>query len=136
MSSLRSRLGFLSNTDFATSLLAGEVHIPWDINNVTAMILGEVICLFQLLQEGHSLVTLGDEQFQYYWQKCKECTSSSISGIHFGHYKSATYSDVIMNFLSRKITLIAQGGCPPDCWGHGLQVILEKVAGVALVNKL
>ncbi len=107
MLSLRSRLGFLSNTDFATSLLAGEVHIPWDINNVTAMIPGEVIRLFQLLQEGHSVVTLSDKQFQYYWWRCKERTSSSISGIHFGHYKSATYSDVITNFLSWKITLIA-----------------------------
>jgi hypothetical protein len=47
-----------------------------------------------------------------------------------------TYSDVITNFLSWKITLIARGGCPPDCWGHSLQVMLEKVAGVALVNKL
>ncbi len=35
-----------------------------------------------------------------------------------------------------KIALIARGGCPPDHWGHGLQVMLEKVAGVALVNKL
>jgi hypothetical protein len=63
MSSLRSQLGFFSNTDFAASLLAGEVHIPWDVNDVTAMILGEVFRLFQLLQEGHSVVTLGDEQF-------------------------------------------------------------------------
>jgi hypothetical protein len=62
--------------------------------------------------------------------------SSLISGIHFGHYKSATYSDMITKFLSRKITLIAQGGCPPDCWGHSLQVMLEKVSGVSLVNKL
>ncbi len=82
------------------------------------------------------MVTLGEEQFQYYWQKFKECTSSSISGVHTGHYKSSTYIDVITNFLARKITLIAQGGCPPDQWRHGLQVILEKVAGVALVNKL
>jgi hypothetical protein len=59
-----------------------------------------------------------------------------ISGIHFGHYKSATYSDVITNFLSQKITLITQGGCPPDRWGQSLQVMLEKLAGVALVNKL
>jgi hypothetical protein len=62
--------------------------------------------------------------------------SSLISRIHFGHYKSTPYSDVITNFLSWKITLIAQGRCPPDHWGHGLQVMLEKVAGVALVNKL
>jgi hypothetical protein len=27
-------------------------------------------------------------------------------------------------------------GCPPKQWGYSLQVILEKVAEVALVNKL
>ena len=36
MSSLRTRLGFLFNTDFANSLLAGDVHIPWDVDDVTA----------------------------------------------------------------------------------------------------
>ncbi len=30
MPSLRSHLGFLSDTDFANSLLMGDVHIPWD----------------------------------------------------------------------------------------------------------
>ncbi len=59
-----------------------------------------------------------------------------ISGIHTRHYKLATPSEVTTNFLAQKITLIARGGCPPDRWGHGLQVMLEKVAGVALVNKL
>ncbi len=43
---------------------------------------------------------------------------------------------MITTFLSKKIALIARGGCPPDRWGHCLQVMLEKVAGVALVNKL
>jgi hypothetical protein len=32
--------------------------------------------------------------------------------------------------------LIAQGGCSPDQWGHGLQVMLEKVAWMTIVNKL
>jgi hypothetical protein len=66
----------------------------------------------------------------------KEKTSSFISLIHASHYKTAIYLNVVTNFLSRKITLIAKGGCPPDRWGHGLQVMLEKVARVALVNKL
>jgi hypothetical protein len=48
----------------------------------------------------------------------------------------AIYSDVITSFLSKKIVLIARGGCPPDRWDHGLQVMLKKVAGVALVKKL
>jgi hypothetical protein len=62
--------------------------------------------------------------------------SSSIAKIHAGHYISAIYSDVITTFLSKKIALITRGGCPPAHWGHGIQVMLEKVAGVTLVNKL
>ena len=76
------------------------------------------------------------EEFKYYWRKVREKTSSSISGIHFGHYKSAVYSPSLSNFLARKITLIARCGCPPERWGHGLQVLLEKIASVALVSKL
>ncbi len=86
MSSLRTRLGFLSNTDFANSLLAGDVHIPWDVDDVTATILGKIICLFGLLLEGHGKIVLTDDQFWYYWQRFKERTSSLISGIHAGHY--------------------------------------------------
>jgi hypothetical protein len=136
MSSLCTRLGFLSNTDFANRLLAGDLHIPWDVDNVTATILEEIIRLFGLLREGHCEIDLTADQFRYYWRRFKERTSSLISGIHAGHYKSATYSVLVTNFLAWKITLIACGGCPPDRWGHGLQVMLEKVAGVALVNKL
>jgi hypothetical protein len=103
---------------------------------VTATVLEEIIRLFGLLREGHRVVDITADHFQYYWRQFKEQTLSSISGIHAGHYKSATHSDTVTNFLARKITLIARDGCPPNRWGHGLQVMLEKVAGVALVNKL
>ena len=136
MSSLRTRLGFLSDTDFANSLLAGDVHIPWDVDDVLATVLNEIIRLFSLLREGHGVVDITANHFRYYWRRFKERTSSSISGVHTGHYKLATHSNMVKNFLARKYTLIARGGCPLDHWGHGLQVMLEKVAGVALVNKL
>ncbi len=42
MSSLRTRLGFLSDTDFANILLAGDVHIPWDVDDVTATVLDKI----------------------------------------------------------------------------------------------
>jgi hypothetical protein len=136
MSSLQEKLGFLSDTNFATSLLHGNVHIPDDVDNVTTMVIEEIIRLFKTLQEDHAEMTLGESKFWYYWGKFREKTSLSISGAHASHYKSATFLDIVTNFFSRKITLIARGGCPPGCWGHGLQVLLEKVAGVTLVNKL
>ncbi len=98
--------------------------------------LGEVIHLFQLLKDGQNVVTLGVNSSATTGRSAKSSTSSSISRIHFGHYKGITHSDVIMNFLKCKITLIACSGCPPDCWGHHLQVMLEKVAGVTLISKL
>jgi hypothetical protein len=106
------------------------------MNDVTTMVIEEIIRLFKTLQEDHAEMTLGESKFWYYWKKFREKTLSSISGAHAGHYKSATFLDIVTNFLSRKIALIARGGCSPERWGHGLKVLLEKVAGVALVNKL
>jgi hypothetical protein len=88
-----------------------------------------------MFREDHVEITLGKLDFCYYWRKFKEKTSLSISGVHLGHYKSETFSDMVTNFLSGKIKLIVCGGCPPECWDHGLQVLLKKVAGVSLVNK-
>jgi hypothetical protein len=136
MSSLREKLGFLLDTKFVNNLLSGKVDIPDDVDNVTAIILREICRLFQTLQSDQSEITLGKEQFRYYFRKFKKKTSLSKALVHVGHYILATFSDVVTTFLSRKIALIARGGCPPDRRGHGLQVMLEKVAGVALVNKL
>jgi hypothetical protein len=132
---LWEKLGFLSNTEFANNLLSGDVDILDDVN-ITTMILREICPLFQTLQSNQRKITLGKEQFGYYFRKFKEKMSSSKALVHVGHYISTTFSDVVTTFLSRKIALIARGGCPPDRWGHGLQVMLEKVAGIALVNKL
>ena len=87
MSSRCSHLGFLSDMDFANSLLAGDVHIPWDVDYAAATILDKIIWLFGLLWEGHSKTNLTASHFRHYWREFKERTSSSISGIHTGHYK-------------------------------------------------
>jgi hypothetical protein len=43
MSSLCAKLGFLSDTDFATSLFRGEVHILEDVNDATTTVIEEII---------------------------------------------------------------------------------------------
>jgi hypothetical protein len=35
-----------------------------------------------------------------------------------------------------QLTVIAHSGIPPESWSIGLQVMLEKIAGVCLVEKL
>jgi hypothetical protein len=85
MSSLRSHLGFLSDMDFVNSLLAGDIHVPWDVDDVTATILNKIIRLFGILREGHSKIDLMADHFRHYWRGFKGRTSSLISGIHTRH---------------------------------------------------
>ncbi len=136
MISLWEHLGFLFDTNFAMSMLMREVHIPSDVNNATTIVIEEIIKLVCKLHEEHTEILLGVVKFCFYWRRVWETMSSAISTIHFGHYKSATYLYVVTYFLAKKITLIARGGCPPEQWGHGLKVLLEKIARVALVTKL
>ena len=58
--------------DFASHLLAGDVHIPWNIDYVTVTIVKEIIHLFGLLWEGHCKIDLTADQFRYYWRQFKE----------------------------------------------------------------
>jgi len=86
--------------------------------------------------KGEISIEVDSDEFKYYWKKISEHTSSSMSGLHFGHYKAAATSDYLSKFHAMKLSIISRTGHAPDRWSHGLTVMLEKVAGVALVNKL
>ena len=67
----------------------------------------------------------------------KERTASSFSGRHFGHYKAASHSDFLLPEVHAKtIELVTKTRATPERWSKGLSVMLEKIAGVALVTKL
>jgi hypothetical protein len=40
------------------------------------------------------------------------------------------------SFFARKLSFIARTGWAPSRWSNGMNVLLEKIAGIALVNKL
>ena len=137
LSSLQEKLGYLSDTEFAKELLGGEAVIPADVDETTTMVLEEIGRLgMEIQNEDGQKFTITPTQFKYFWRKVKESTSSSTSTVHYGHYKAATDSPIITKFLTQKLTVVARCGRPPERWGVGLQVMLEKIAGVALVNKL
>jgi hypothetical protein len=74
--------------------------------------------------------------YKYYWGGANERTSLALSKIHFGHWKAWRLSPELTELACSQLNLIACTGVPPSCWGNGLQVLLEKVPGVALVDKL
>ena len=136
-SSLRHTVGFLADTPYALDLVSGRADIPADVDEPTRLVIEEMQRLWS--EENNTrfdTFSITKDDFCYYWRKAKETTSSSFSNIHFGHYKAATRSDIISEFLANKLSVIGSYGVPPERWGIGLQVMLEKVAGVALVEKL
>ena len=129
-------LGYLADTDTARQILNGTFPIPDEVDDITTIILEEIGRIGGLTQSGGIDSTVTPDDFRYFWRRVKERTSSSLSGIHFGHYKAAASSETITNFLAKKITLVGKCGCPPERWSYGMTVMLEKVAGIAMVNKL
>ena len=74
--------------------------------------------------------------YQQYGRRLNENTSSSPSGLHHGHDKAAAQCDDLSAFFAYQMTVIVRTGLRPARWGVALQVMLEKIAGVCLVDKL
>ena len=102
-SSLAYQLGYLSDTEVAKQILEGTYEIPDDIDDATALILDEIARIgMEIVSHDREKITITPEDFCRYWKGVKEKTSSSISDIHFAHYKAAVHSDKISALLSRK----------------------------------
>ena len=53
-----------------------------------------------------------------------------MSGVHYGHYKAVIQDEMSSEILALQLTVIVQSSIPPENWSLGLQVMLEKIAGV------
>ncbi len=65
-----------------------------------------------------------------------EETSSSVSGLHFGHYKAGGKSDIIAHYHAAQVTVTLAHAIQLERWSRGLSVMLEKTLWLTLVSKL
>jgi len=75
-------------------------------------------------------------EYQQGWRQAHESTTSSPSGIHFGHYIAGTFNPEILLISVKLADIPLQTGFSPARWKKGLNVMLEKVAGNVNVEKL
>jgi len=94
---LLSELGMLGATEAADRNLAGTYVCPPDIDEHTRHF---IQALKALSPPGTPKidVTFLREDFQDFWKKCNERLSSSISGLHYGHYKAAVKVIISVSF--------------------------------------
>jgi hypothetical protein len=134
---LGEKLRYLSNETLARSIITGTYVILAKMDAATKLILEEIGKLGMKLVNGEgNKIIIMPKDFKRFWKKVNKFTSSSMSGVHYGHYKTAIQDRLCTEILAQQLTVIARSGIPPESWSVGLQVMLEKIAGVCLVKKL
>jgi hypothetical protein len=76
------------------------------------------------------------EDFQHFWKTAKEHTSSSCSGLYFGHYIAASFCAELSSLHAAKLSICARNGLALSRWGRGLTILLEKILGNIFLHKL
>ncbi len=122
----------------ALSIITGLYYIPSDMDPATKLILEEIGKLrIKIVNGKGSEIAITHEDFERFWRKVEKFTSSSMSGVHYGHYKAVIQDTLSTEILAQQLTVIARSAILPEDWSIGLQVMLEKIAmGVCLVEKL
>ena len=86
----------------------------------------EVERVRQIIPKDTASFLITKETWQKKWSKSKEDTSSSHSGIQFGHYISGEESDLISQFNAMETSITLKEGNVLSRWSNGLSVMLEK----------
>ncbi len=83
-------MSYLSDKALAQSIIMGTYEIPSDIDPTTKLIWEEIgrLCITLVNGEGNKIIIRPDE-LKHFWRRVNEFTLSSMSGIHYDHYKAA-----------------------------------------------
>ena len=80
-----SSVGYLAEKEGAEQILSGEIPAELKLNaDVTEFLSSLSVEAFRRMISSE----IGPKDYIKFWRKAKKSTSSSFSGLHFGHYKS------------------------------------------------
>jgi hypothetical protein len=112
---LGDRLRYLSDKSLVQSIIMGTYEFPLDLDPATKLVLEEIDKLGTKIINGKgSEIVITTDDFKLFWQKVNEFTSSSMSGVHYGHNKAAIQDELISEVLALQLTVVARSGIPPD----------------------
>jgi hypothetical protein len=134
--SMHEAFGYLATTIAARQVLAGTYTYPEGFDQATRE-LYEACTRIRLGIPPHSVDTeISHTDWSSRWATSKEKTSSSESGLHFGHYKAASLPLRASHLHALKTSLALKRDFALSRWSRGLSVMPEKMYGCTLVSKL
>ncbi len=119
-------LGYNADSSTARRILDGTYDYPENFNEATKDLCRECARIRQIVPKDSVNIKVTKEDHRGHWRRAKEETSSSKSGMHFGHYKAGALSGYIDHLHALKVTLLLHHGLCLDRWSQGLSVYTIK----------
>jgi hypothetical protein len=128
-------VGFEGLTEEADAILSGEC-----INYMGIPMSKELTAFLEACKRPKNLhdisSTISDDDFRKTVKNWKESTSTSPSGRHLGHYKTAILDDDITQLHVDMLNLPIQLGFAPERWTHSVTPMIEKDEGKPFLTRL
>jgi hypothetical protein len=122
---LARAVGSLADTSFSKSLLDGSFTSYSCVLDETGKLLSNLAIPLQLAPQNIS-ASLTPDQFVNTYKVVKECTSSSLSGRHVGHYKAVLEDSSLCSLHSTMMSIPYLTSFSPARWRSVVDVMLEK----------
>ncbi len=104
--------GFTGDTECAQQILEGTYDFPPGTNIWTKKIFQEAHYIFFHMSGTDIAFIVTTEDFQNFWRRVDEKTSSSFSGVTFSHYKAAASNPMLSAMHAAHLTACAHRGLP------------------------
>jgi hypothetical protein len=127
---------YCANTPALRAVLDRTYAAPPTFDEATKELFAEIAAVRRLIPANSVPIAITPEQWKQYWRVINEETSSSESGIHFGHYIVGVKSNIISHYHASCVLVILAHAIQLERWSRGLSIMLEKPPGVTLVTKL
>ena len=133
---MRDAFGYLARSPTAEAILNGTYEYPPDFDEPTKELCLACARIRAIVLKDSVSSVIRREEWSNRWKKANEDTSSSESGLHFGHYRASSTSPTITHFHALKASLVMMHGQVLERWRRGLSVMIEKMFGCTMVSKL
>jgi hypothetical protein len=133
---LFDQFGYMANTPASRDVLNGKYVAPDNADTATMELFTEIAAIRKQIPSNSVSIVISPEQWKQYWKAMNEDMSLSESGLHFGHYIAGCKSEMVSHYHAARASVTLAHAIQLERWSRGLSVMLEKMLGVTLVNKL
>ncbi len=115
-------MGWTADTDNAMKILNGDNSI----NGLDPAIVRLAPFLRRPTFMSPISTDISRDDYNYYWTRCREFTSTGTSGLHFGHFIASTKDPSLGEIDRWLVELSFRTGYAPQRWHYGIDVMIPK----------